>query len=205
MCVCVCVCVCACVRACVRACVCLCACVRAHARACVCVCVCVWSWLLSFGYIVLCVLSSLDITSLRKRAGWFTLILILLTCVLLYSASLPRGAMDWFMIYDCSIFWPYSIYLEMRRCLATDIQTGRSCKQCLPILLLWRQSNLNLKFIQLNHKNSGCLLVRSSCLLFDTVEFNSNVSLACLIGQVLKSLCEIDHICFNKNNPVIKK
>ena len=63
-------CVCACVRVCVRVCVC----VRTRVRVseCVRVYVSVWSWLLFFGYNVLCVLSSKDITSPRKIAGRFT-------------------------------------------------------------------------------------------------------------------------------------
>ena len=108
---CVCVCVCVCVRACVRACVCVCACVRTRVRECVRVYVSVWSWLLFFGYNVLCVLSSKDITSPRKIVGRFTLILFLLSCGLLYSVSLPCGSMDWSMICDCNISWSYSIYL----------------------------------------------------------------------------------------------
>ena len=41
----------------------------------------------------------------EKRAGYFTLIVFLMTCGCLCSVSFPNGAMGWSVVCDCGIFW----------------------------------------------------------------------------------------------------
>ena len=57
-----------------------------------------------FCVAVLCVLSSFAIILMGKRAGCFTLFVLLMSCGCYCSIALPHSAMGLSALYDCGIF-----------------------------------------------------------------------------------------------------
>ena len=55
--------------------------------------------------LLLSVLSIFAIILMRNRAGFFALIVFLMSCGCQCSVALPRSAIDWYAVCDCGISW----------------------------------------------------------------------------------------------------